>query len=156
MCHDFHVPVLSVPVPPETKIQLDALSILMQVPTGRVIEIVASAYVQALPEPEARAIRDLKDAAFTRLCLDAPATGTGKPAPVAAYKFSRLCFKRDVIEALGSNESFRVETPIGSFQMSRADFYRVFPNVAQSSSYVEGGMYHYRKLPRQAEEFRVG
>jgi len=39
--------------------------------------------------------------------------------------------------------------------MTNADFHRVFPNVAQSRSYIEGGIYHYRKLPSQAEEFRV-
>jgi hypothetical protein len=149
------MPVISVPVQPETKILLDAISILLQAPAGRVIDILASAYVQALPNPEAQVIKGLKEAALTRLVADGPAAGTGRPVPVATYKFSRLCFKRDVIEALGPNDSFRVETPIGTFQMTKADFCRVFPNVARSRSYVEGGIYHYRKLPSQAEEFRI-
>lgn len=149
------MPILSVPVQPETKILLDALSTLMQASTGRVIEVLASAYVQALPDSEAQSIRGLKEAALTRLASDVPTLGKERTAPVATYKFSRLCFKRDLIEALGPNDSFRVETPIGTFQMTQADFHRVFPNVTQSRSYLEGGLYHYRTLPSQAEQFRV-
>jgi hypothetical protein len=149
------MPVISVPVQPETKILLDALAILMQVPAGRVIETLASAYVQALPDPEARAIRALKEAALTRIDSDVPPAERGARVLIATYKFSRLCFKRDVIEALGPNDAFRVETPVGTFQMTKTDFYRVFPNVVQSRSYLADGIYHYRKLPSQAEEFRV-
>ena len=149
------MPTLSVPVQPQTKILLDALSTLMQASTGRVIEILASAYVQALPDAEAQVIEALKEAALTRLASHVPAPGKGRTAPVATYRFSRLCFKRDLIEGIGPNDSFRVETPIGTFQMTQADFHRVFPNVAQSRSYLEGGLYHYRTLPSQAEQFRV-
>jgi hypothetical protein len=60
-----------------------------------------------------------------------------------------------VIEALGPNDAFRVETPVGTFQMTHTEFHRVFPNVAQSRSYVENGLYHYRTLPSHAEQFRV-
>jgi hypothetical protein len=127
----------------------------MQAPTGRVIEVLTSAYVKALPDAEARLIEAIKEAALTRLAGGVPGAGAGRPVPVATYKFSRLCFKRNVIEALAPNDSFRVETPIGTFQLTKADFYRVFPNVARSRSYVEGGIYHYRKLPSQAEEFRI-
>jgi hypothetical protein len=149
------MPVISVPVQSETKILLDALSILMQVPTGRVIETLASAYVLALPEAEAKAINAIKEAALTRTVADALPAEKGVPVPIATYKFSRLCFKRDVIEALAPNDSFRVETPVGTFQMTKADFYRVFPNVVQSRSYLNDGVYHYRRLPGQAAEFRV-
>jgi hypothetical protein len=31
----------------------------------------------------------------------------------------------------------------------------VFPNVVESRSYAKDGIYHYRKLPSHAEEFRV-
>jgi hypothetical protein len=149
------MPILSVPVQPETKILLDALSTLIQASTGRVIEILTSAYVQALPDAEARVIKGLKEAALTRLAADVPSHGRGNATAVATYKFSRLCFKRDLIEALSPNDSFRVETPIGAFQMTQADFHRVFPNVTQSRSYLEGGLYHYRTLPSHAEQFRV-
>lgn len=150
------MPILNVSVSPETKILLDSLSILTQLPTGRVIEIVTSSYVRALPEGEAGVVNGLKQAALARLASgDVAAAESGRPAPAATYKFSRLCFKRGVIEALGPQESFRVETPVGTFQMTKADFYRVFPNVVKSRSYAEDGIYHYRKLPSQAEEFRV-
>lgn len=149
------MPVLSVPLPPETKILLDALSTLMQASPGRMIEILVSGYVQALPDSDAQWVEGIKEAALKRLGSDAAAPGKGRTAPVATYKFSRLCFKRDVIEALAPNDSFRVETPIGVFQMTQGDFHRVFPNVTRSRSYLAGGLYHYRTLPSRAEQFRV-
>ena len=149
------MPTLNVSIQPDTKILLDALSTLMQASTGRVVDIVASAYVQELPDTEARVINGLKKAALTRLGSDVPSPANGRAAPTASYKFSRLCFKRDVIEALAPRDSFRVETPIGTFQMTQADFHRVFPNVTQSRSYLDGGLYHYRTLPSQAEQFRI-
>jgi hypothetical protein len=150
------MPILNVSVSPETKILLDSLSILTQLPCGRVIEIVTLSYVRALPEKEASVVNGIKQAAMARLAslAETPAESV-RIAPVAAYKFSRLCFKRDVIEALGLHDAFRVETPVGTFKMTKADFYRVFPNVVKSRSYAEDGMYHYRRLPSQAEEFRV-
>lgn len=42
------------------------------------------------------------------------------------YTSRRLCFKADVIEPLGENDSFVVHTPDGSFGFTKADFYRVF------------------------------
>lgn len=56
---------------------------------------------------------------------------------------------------LGKTDAFRVITPIGTFQMTKADFYREFQNVAQSKSYREGGIYHYPKLPARAERYRI-
>jgi hypothetical protein len=149
------MPIINVPVQAETKILLDALSILMQTPAGRVIEILASAYVQGLPNSEAQVIKGLMEAALTRMTKHVPAAERQSPVPVANHKFSRLCFKRDLIEPLDPNDSFRVETPIGTFQMTKTDFYRVFPNVAHSRSYLESGLYNYRKLPSQAEQFRI-
>ena len=131
------MPTLNVSIQPDTKILLDALSTLMQASAGRVVDIVTSAYVQELPDTEARVINGLKKAALTRLGSDVPTPGNGGTASIASYKFSRLCFKRDVIEALAPQDSFRVETPIGTFQMTQADFHRVFPNVTQSRSYLE-------------------
>jgi hypothetical protein len=147
--------ILNVHVSTETRILLDALSALMQTPTGRVVEVLTLSYVRALPAQEARIINDLRGAAESRLAAGSPSIVGVTPAPVATYKFSRICFKRDVIEALGPNDSFRVETPIGTFQMSKTEFYRVFPNVVQSRSYSQDGIYHYRTLPRQAEQFRI-
>ena len=84
-----------------------------------------------------------------------PRSGTSGAEPLATYEFSRLCFRRDVIEALAPQDAFRVITPTGVFQMTKADFHRAFSNVAQSRSYLENGLYHYPKLPARAEEFRI-
>lgn len=75
--------------------------------------------------------------------------------PAASYNFSRLCFRRDVIESIGPNETFRVITPIGTFQMTKTQFRRDFPNVVASKSYREGGIYHYPKPPLRAERYRL-
>ena len=56
------------------------------------------------------------------------------------YSFSRLCFKADVIEPLNDDDIFAVHTPDGTFQMTKADFYRVFPNVVASKSYRDSGI----------------
>jgi len=45
-------------------------------------------------------------------------------------------------------------TPVGVFQMSKAEFYRDFPNVVASRSY-KAGVYNYAQLPSKAEQFRV-
>jgi len=59
---------------------------------------------------------------------------------LAEYKSSRLTFKRDVIEPLDNDAVFRVVTPVGTFQMSKADFCRVFTKVRLTSSGAEGGV----------------
>ena len=71
-----------------------------------------------------------------------------------SYESTRLLFKADVIEPLGERDRFRVVTPEGDFEMSKADFYGVFPNVARSRSYRERGIYHYPVVPGKAEQFR--
>ena len=150
------MPLVSVNVSTETKIVLDSLSILLQLPTGRIVEVVTSSYLIGLPKDQAQIVNDLKDAALARLAAVENTTGElGGPPPVVTYKFSRLCFKREIIESLGASDAFRVETPVGTFQMTKGDFYKVFPNVIQSRSYAQDGIYHYRKLPSQAERFRI-
>lgn len=73
----------------------------------------------------------------------------------AIYKFSRLCFKADVIEPLGWHEKFCVVTPQGSFAMTKQEFYYAFQNVVQSKSYQQERIYHYPKLPEKALQFLV-
>src|SRR6266850_3785369 len=137
-----------------TKLLVDALSALIQSPAGRVIDIAIADYVHRLDSSEKQAVEELTNVAMSRLTKETLETVPGDP--VATYEFSRLCFKRDVIEALAPNDSFRVITPSGVFQMTRNDFYRVFPNVTQSRSYLTDGIYHYPKLPSRAEQFRLG
>ena len=72
---------------------------------------------------------------------------------IVEYKFSRLCFKADIIEPLNEDDVFIVHTPEGSFQMSKADFYEVFSNVVNTKSYKERGIYHYPKTPNKALQY---
>lgn len=81
----------------------------------------------------------------------APRSTSGVPQ----YRAARLTFKRDVIEPLSPNEAFRVVTPSGTFEMTKADFYRVFSNVPLTRSYREAGNYNYATLPRAAAQFLV-
>ncbi|MBV9493961.1 MAG: hypothetical protein JOZ54_06925 [Acidobacteria bacterium] len=69
------------------------------------------------------------------------------------YRFSRLCFKADVIEPLRPTDDFQVDTPEGSFRMTKQDFYRVFDNVVRSRSYQDDRIYHYSKTPDKALPF---
>ncbi len=148
------MPTLNVSVLQETKVLIDALSTLTQAPASRVIDLITSAYVERLSTEEKRAVDALTEAALARLTKE-HLGGTEDREPMATYEFSRLCFKRDVIEALAPQDVFRVITPNGTYQMTKADFYRVFSNVAQSRSYLENGIYHYPKLPARAEAFRI-
>ena len=76
--------------------------------------------------------------------------------PKVTYPSTRLHFKAIEIEPLADNEEFRVVTAIGIWQMSKADFYRVFPNVIASGSYSGSrGEYHYTKPPIKSDQFRI-
>lgn len=74
---------------------------------------------------------------------------------VARYSHTRLCFKRDIIEPLAEDQVFEVETPHGTFRMTKRDFRRDFANVEESASYRDGGIYHYEKTPARAEKYLV-
>lgn len=69
---------------------------------------------------------------------------------IVGYEFGRLCFKADVIEQLNINDAFIVHTPEGSFQITKALFYKRFANVLKTKSYKERGIYHYPKIPTKA------
>jgi hypothetical protein len=72
-----------------------------------------------------------------------------------SYKFSRLCFKADLIEPLGESDSFCVDTPEGPFLMTKREFYRFFSNVVQTRSYRDNRIYHYPRTPQKALPFLV-
>ena len=71
------------------------------------------------------------------------------------YKATRLLFRASVIEPLLSDEAFRIVTPDGTFQMTKAEFYRDFANVVASASYRENGIYHSKTVPKKAFPYRV-
>ncbi|HWE50826.1 MAG TPA: hypothetical protein VG273_13610 [Bryobacteraceae bacterium] len=143
---------LNASVLPDTKVGIEALAAMFQRSSGSVIDLMSASYLTSLPEESRIAIEALKAASLVHVNSPAaPATSV----PAATYRFSRLCFRRDIIESLGPDESFQVVTPVGTFQMTKADFYGSFQNVVESKSYSEGGIYHYPKLPARAERFRV-
>jgi hypothetical protein len=78
------------------------------------------------------------------------------PMPAMQYRYSRLTFKRDLIEPLSDEESFMVITRDGTFQMTKGDFKRVFKNVMESNAYQQGGLYNYVRIPQKALRFLVG
>lgn len=69
------------------------------------------------------------------------------------YRATRLHFKRDLIEPLALDERFAVETPGGTFSLTKREFYDVFPNVVESRSYRENGGYHFPQPPKKALQF---
>lgn len=142
----------NVSVLPNTKVVIESLAVLLQRPSGAVVDLMAEAYLASLPAESRSAIEGLRAAA----AVHKASLGTlDSTAPPATYSFSRLCFRREVIEPLGANDPFRVVTPVGTFQMTKAEFYREFGNVVESRSYSEDGLYHYPKLPAKAEQFRL-
>jgi hypothetical protein len=70
-------------------------------------------------------------------------------------KDNHLTFRRDLIEPLADTDAFEVCTPAGKFRMTRADFYAQFPEVVNSSSYRDRGMYQYPMIPYKAFRFLV-
>ena len=57
--------------------------------------------------------------------------------------------------ALRDDESFRVITPMGVFEMTKGELYRTFPGVPRSDSYLVHGRYNYSRLPAAAAQFLV-
>ena len=74
---------------------------------------------------------------------------------MASYPFSRLCFKADIIEPLGLDDTFEVVTPVGTFQMTKREFYADFSNVVASASYRESRIYHFPRPPRRALKYLI-
>ncbi|SPF55111.1 hypothetical protein SBA4_6920005 [Candidatus Sulfopaludibacter sp. SbA4] len=136
----------------ETKVLLDALCALQQLSTAAIITRALNGFVEALQDEDRRVLADLQ-----RRAMETRRSSPSEvPDGIASYEFPRLCFKHDVIMELEPDESFRVITPVGSFEMTRADFERDFKNVAVSKSYDrEGGIYHYPKVPAKAERYRL-
>ncbi len=81
--------------------------------------------------------------------------GSATPAPKVTYKYYRFGFKAEEIEPLQAGDAFRMVTPVGIFQMTKAQFYATFPGVITSKSYRVRGEYHWPKLPAIALQFRI-
>jgi hypothetical protein len=79
----------------------------------------------------------------------------GGENPIISYTATRLTFKRDRIEPLGTDEQFEVVTPMGVYRFTKRAFYSEFGNITRSVSYREKGSYHGRHLHLKAQMFRV-
>jgi hypothetical protein len=91
-----------------------------------------------------------------KLCVsDRSPTTPPSGSSVIFYQYSRLCFKANIIEPLRDDEIFRVVTPVGTFELTKGQFYAAFPNVVRSASYRDRGIYHFPSVPRVAERFRI-
>lgn len=77
------------------------------------------------------------------------------PCPKVTYRDHRLCFKKEYIEPLGPEDSFRIVCANGIFQMTKNEFYEVFSNIVKTSSYQDRGQYHSKNPPRKALPFRI-
>lgn len=104
-------------------------------------------------EPPAETARS--KTAARRATVRRPAAAASRASgPIAlSYRAARLHFKRDLIEPLALVDRFAVETPVGTFSLTKQEFYDVFPNVIESRSYREHGGYHFPQPPKKALQF---
>lgn len=140
--------------------RLNALEDTEEAVTLRALAEASAAEVHRLFDEKVVAIRESRRAQrkpVRQMAALAVLTGGTEPKgiPKVRYPFTRLCFKSDLIEPLPPTDEFRVDTPIGSFQMTKQEFYGVFENVVASSSYRDSGLYHYTKVPEKALRFLV-
>lgn len=145
-------------VSPQAKILLDALTALLQLPPATIIERGLNAYREQLPAEDRAALDAICGRAVQKreaLLAQASRQTEKNGQPIVTYGATRVTFKRDEIERLKSQDEFRMITPAGVFQMSKADFHREFPNVVGSKSYKNVGVYSYPQLPSKIEGFRV-
>jgi hypothetical protein len=101
---------------------------------------------------------DLTSAGNVRYVYPRPEQASVRLVPgqiVASYRYSRLCFKADVIERLNPDDVFEVITPEATFRMTKAQFQAAFPNVVASKSYQQSRIYHFPKVPSAARSFLV-
>ena len=50
---------------------------------------------------------------------------------------------------------FEVVTPMGIYRFTKRTFYSEFPNIPETASYREHGVYHCEKLHLKAQRFRL-
>jgi hypothetical protein len=79
-------------------------------------------------------------------------TSNGTTSTVS-YKSKRLTFRREQIESLSQDGHLIIETPTGTFQMTRSQFEAEFPKVLTSASYSHAGVYHYPTIPEKAMKY---
>jgi hypothetical protein len=71
------------------------------------------------------------------------------------YQATRLLFKASVIERLTDDQTFRIETPEGTYEMTKAQFHTTFSNVVESDTYKRTGVYSYNRTPEKARRYMI-
>lgn len=85
--------------------------------------------------------------------IDKHTSSAGKRAAVQ-WNSSELTFYRHHIEKLKPNDVFAVVVEgQGTFQMTKAEFQRVFNNVIMNADYRTQGVYRYDEIPEEAKAF---
>jgi hypothetical protein len=74
--------------------------------------------------------------------------------PAAQWEASQLTFFRHRIESLKPNDVFSIVLEgQGTFQITKADFQRVFNNVVMNAEYRNQGVFKYDEIPEAARIF---
>src|SRR5882757_9496390 len=98
---------------PNTKILLDAMAALQQVPQSTVVENALLTFRDSLdPEDRETLERFCGRAVRHREKQHTNATRSSADVPKVTYDSSRFCFKRDRIDRLDASEQFRMITPV--------------------------------------------
>ena len=74
---------------------------------------------------------------------------------LCSYRASRFTFIFKHIEPLAPGQAFRMVTDDGTFQMTKADFYRDFAAITRTDSYRLHGRYNRAKPPKSALVYKV-
>lgn len=88
--------------------------------------------------------------------IDRKATASGR-RPTVQWSSSSLTFYRHRIESLKPNDVFSVIIEgQGTFQITKAEFQRVFNNVIMNADYRNQGFFKYDDIPEAAKPFIQG
>jgi len=137
----------------DTKITLDTLALMRQLPVGSIIELVVQDYVGRLPSEDQELISQMQRR--SKAAQSIPRVRDTSLEPTVTYEYNRLCFIKRFIEPLGEDEAFRIATPVGTFQMTKSEFQMEFPKILESTSWMISGIYHYPVVPSRALKYRL-
>lgn len=120
----------------------------------------------AKPDSKARDRGALGVSAFKRIAerrwpegAPIPQSVTRRPLPqtdqTARYSSTRLTFKKAIIDQLGMDDEFEIETSEGLYRFTKREFFEVFGSVVSSVVYSRDGFYNYKTTPEKTGRFLV-
>jgi hypothetical protein len=110
-------------------------------------------YVAQLEEEDRNLIQAIRLRKNANYHTPGKAPTSNEAARSVHYRSARLTFRREQIESLPSDGLITIETPKGTFEMTRSQFEAEFPKVVRSSSYSRAGVYHYPTVPSKAMKY---